>query len=95
MLILVESAEGGREVAKKTVHVGRITKIVDCIRIVFDLPYNFDDLKAIRANPFSYRNVCCVTVLRYKSGVMLQNQTHSWDIVSTNCKQDDLKQSSV
>ena len=53
MLILVESAEGGSEVAKKTVHVGRITKIVDCIRIVFDLPYNFDDLKAIRANPFS------------------------------------------
>ena len=46
MLILVESAEGGREVAKKTVHVGRITKIVDCIRIVFGLPYNFDDLKS-------------------------------------------------
>ena len=41
MLILAESAEGGREIAKKTAHVGRITKIVDCIRIVFGLPYSY------------------------------------------------------
>ena len=42
MLILAESAEGaGREIAKKTAHVGRITKIVDCIWIVFGLPYNY------------------------------------------------------
>ena len=43
MLILEESAEGGRERerAKKTAHVGRITKTADCIRIVFDLPYNY------------------------------------------------------
>ena len=40
-LILAESAEGGREMAKITAHVGRITKIVDCIRIVFGLPYNY------------------------------------------------------
>ena len=42
MLILAESAEGGREIAKKTAHVSRIIiKIVDCIRIAFGLPYNY------------------------------------------------------
>ena len=42
MLILAESAEGGRERnSKKTAHVGRIIKIVDCIQIVFGLPYNY------------------------------------------------------
>ena len=41
MLILAESAEGGREIAKKTAHVGRITKIVDCIRIELGFPYNY------------------------------------------------------
>ena len=33
---------GGRERdSEKTAHVGRITKIVDYIRIVFGLPYNY------------------------------------------------------
>ena len=33
---------GGRErESEKTAHVGMITKIVDCIRIVFGLPYNY------------------------------------------------------
>ena len=42
MLILAESAEGGKEMVKnETAHVGRITKIVDCFRIVFGLPYNY------------------------------------------------------
>ena len=40
-MIFAESAEGGREIANKTAHVGRITKIVDCIRIVFGLPNNY------------------------------------------------------
>ena len=40
-MILAESAEGGREIAKKTAHVGRITKIVDCIGIVFGLSYSY------------------------------------------------------
>ena len=31
--------EGERE--RKTAHGGRITKIVDCLRIVFGLPYNY------------------------------------------------------
>ena len=68
MLIFAESAEGGREIAKKTAQVGRITKIVGYIRIVFGLPYNYtkfiteDDLKAIRAKPFGWRNICCMTV---------------------------------
>ena len=85
MLILAESAVGGREIAKKTAHVGRITKIVDCIRIVFGLPYNYkpnfiteDDLKAIRAKPFSQPKMPVGQQFsRYKSGVTLQNQTHS------------------
>ena len=38
MLILAESAEGGRET---TAHVARITKMVGYIRIVFGLPYNY------------------------------------------------------
>ena len=38
MLIQTESVEGGREIAKKTAHIGRITKIVHCIRIMFGLP---------------------------------------------------------
>ena len=42
MLILAESAEGGRESdSEKTARVGRITKIVGYIRIVFGLPYNY------------------------------------------------------
>ena len=44
MLILAESAEGGREIAKKKVHVSRITKIVDCIGIVFGLPYTLNQI---------------------------------------------------
>ena len=33
---------GGRERdSENAAHVGRITKIVDCIRIVFGLPYNY------------------------------------------------------
>ena len=41
MLILAESAEGGREIAKTSAHVGRITKMIGYIRIVFGLPYNY------------------------------------------------------
>ena len=42
MLILAESVEAERERdSKKTAHVGRITKIVDCIRIVFGLPNSY------------------------------------------------------
>ena len=34
---------GGRERdSENTAHVGRITKIVECIRIVFGLPYNYN-----------------------------------------------------
>ena len=43
MLILTESGEGergGESKKNKIAHVGRITDIVDCIRIVFGLPYN-------------------------------------------------------
>ena len=57
--------EGERQ--RKTDHGGRITKIVDCIRIVFGLAYNTefiteDDLKAIQAKPLGKRIVCYVTV---------------------------------
>ena len=70
---------GGRERdSEKTAHLGRITKIVDCIQIVFGLSYNYKpNLSAIWAKPFSQRNVCCVTVFSIQIGVMLQNQTHS------------------
>ena len=49
--------------------VGKIRKIVYCIRIAFGLPYNCkpnlslsDDLKAIRAKPFGKHDIFCVTV---------------------------------
>ena len=42
MLILAESAEGGRERDSETsAHVGRITKMIGYIRIVFGLAYNY------------------------------------------------------
>ena len=47
MLIYVESAEGGREIAKKA-HGGSITKIVDCIRIVFGLSFNYKPNLSLR-----------------------------------------------
>ena len=49
--------ERERDAVRKTARGGSITKIVDCIRIVFGLPNNYkpnlslDDLKAIRAKP--------------------------------------------
>ena len=69
MLIL---AERGREREnEKTAHVGTITKIVDCIRIVFGLPYNYKpnlSLKMIQ-KPFEpSRNVYCVTVFAIQIG---------------------------
>ena len=51
MLMWAESAEGGREIAKKTAHVGRIIKLVDCIRIVFGLPYNYKPYLSLK-KPF-------------------------------------------
>ena len=52
-------------------------------------------LKAIGAKPFGWRDVCSVTVSRNKSGVTLENQTHS-NIgrnynVSTNSKQEVIR----
>ena len=51
--------------------------------------------KVIGAKPFGWRDVCSVTVSRYKSGVTLENQTHS-NIgrnynVSTNSKQEVIR----
>ena len=39
---------GGREIEEKTAHGVRITKIVDCIRIVFGLPYNYKPNLSLR-----------------------------------------------
>ena len=40
---------GGRERdSEKTAHGGRITKIVDCIRIEFALPYNYKPNLSLR-----------------------------------------------
>ena len=48
MLKKAESAEEGREIAKKSAHGGRITKIVDCIWIMFALPYNYKPNLSLR-----------------------------------------------
>ena len=61
MLILAESAAGGRERdSEKAAHVGRITKILsrlhsNCVWFALQLLTKFiteDDLKAIQAKPF-------------------------------------------
>ena len=65
-MILAESAEGERErESEKTAHVGMITEIVDCIRIVFGWPHNYTpnlSLKMIK-KPFEpSRSVSAMSV---------------------------------
>ena len=83
--------------SEKTAHVGTITKIVDCIRIVSGLPFNYKRwYKSHSSQALQWAQCLLRDSFRDTNRESCCRTRHiHLRLVPTNCKQDDLKQSAV